>query len=854
MSHQPANPTIEQACTITLAGDESVPALPAVALGDPQPTAQKNLARYFSGEPSSLGSVQALPQRTFEELVEQILLKPIPLPLSKQELLDLPPAEANDRKRVGYLVPAVFAQSPSKRQTTKATACNLVFIDIDDSSDASRLLGSAPGALLGDLGAVIYHTARSKLNAPRLRVVVHADAIPAARYPEAVEELGNKLGINPSPESLSSVQPMYLPCSFRDSTDSPIVYVNATGLPFRINPVSGENGPAEPVAAHDPVVGGLEHLRWPVDGITPDRAKADLSTLDPDESYPNWVTTGMALKHQFQEEGWPIWNEWSAKGGKYDGETATRKRWDSFVAQPLDRPPVTYRTIQNRLPYSWETPIPLDLPAPPSLDLSKAIPPHLGQFRSFIQQTATAIQVSEDAVAPLCVGIISAAAGRSYEIRITQDWRETAVLWVAALADPGERKSTVIRHLTNPLFSWQSDERVNLSPALTTYRTERKRLQGRLEGLLKKISQPNATNLAQLQQQSDAIAQDLSAMPELHLPEILTADATPEALRALLFQNGEKAALIAAETDFQQLTGSRYSKDGGQNLNLMLAGKTGDSIAIHRVTKSEPLLRPAIALVMFVQPTAIRDVLRDSNTNGRGFVQRFQIVQAKSLMGYRAMTPPCVSPKLVSWWDSTVRSILSIPWPGRVILAQGKLTRNLAPACELTLDSGASSRFEKFRQNIEFRLRKNEDLYPISGFASKLAGDIARIALALELMVSPKASQIAHATMEAACHWGEFLIAHHKHALGSASETPTRRQARRLIASLEQKPVQSISARDCLRRIQNTTDMTCMSELAPVLNELVEHKYLRLMPPTEPRGRGHPPSRLYEVNPAVSVI
>jgi hypothetical protein len=848
MSQQYSTPTAAQTRSVETGSDSVAPSIPIAGQENLQPTT----TRYFGGEPSNLGEVQALPQRTFDELVEQVIRKPVPMPLSQQELLALPPQQANNRKRVRYLVPAVFAESPSKRQASIARSCNLVFIDIDDPSDASRVLGSKTGELLGDLGAVIHHTARSTLAEPRLRVIINADSVPAQRYGDAVLELGQKLGIKPTRESLVPVQPMYLPCSFPDVARNPIVYENPFGRPYTIpNAPSGINS-AESVEDHEPVAGGLEHLRSRVEGVTPELAKEDLAGLDPDCSMHDWIETGMGLKHQFGETGWPLWDEWSAKGKKYSGEASTRKRWDSFVAHPTGRAPVTYRTIQSKVHSSWKVPIPLELPAPPALDLATAIPRNLGQFRSFVEQTAMALQVSEDAIAPLCLGIISGAAGRSYEVRINADWCETAVLWVAALAEPGERKSALIRRLTRPLSAWQSDEHINHSAALTTYRTERKQLQAKLDGLLKKISQPNATNPAQLQQQSQSVAQSLAAMPELHIPEILAADATPEALRALLYQNGEKAILVSAETDFQQLTGSRYSKDGAQNLNLMLAGKSGDALANHRVTKSEPLQRPAIALVMFVQPTAMSDVLRDSNTNGRGFVQRFMIIQARSLMGQRNLTPPSVCKNLVSWWDSTVRSILDAPWPGRVMQVQGKLTKSTTPTRELTLDGGASAELLSLRKDIELRLRPDEDLRSISGFASKLPGEIVRISLAFELMNNPDAPQISTSSMAAACQWRDFLIAHHQHALGSAAETPARRHARRLIASLAQKHVTALSARECLRRIQNTTDMTSMSELSPVLHELVSHHYLRPLPRPETRGRGHPPSVIYEVNPAIA--
>lgn len=59
-----------------------------------------------------------------------------------------------------------------------------------------------------------------------------------------------------------------------------------------------------------------------------------------------------------------------------------------------------------------------------------------------------------------------------------------------------------------------------------------------------------------------------------------------------------------------QLTGTRYGK-GGANFDLLLKAFTGDHSPCHRIGKDIPLERPALSLVLCVQPAAIADVLRD---------------------------------------------------------------------------------------------------------------------------------------------------------------------------------------------------------------------------------------------------
>ncbi len=817
---------------------------------------------YFGGSPDRMGLVHALPYTNFQELVT-LGLKPISVCYTREKFHALPPPEQARVKAVDYLVAARFKDVKSPRKSPLATTCNVLFVDVDDNAEAQRMIAAGFGTLLGDLGAAVWHTARSKPDAPRLRVMVRTNDIPTPFYGSAVESLAARLGMSSvTPESKVAVQAMYLPIHFQDELPQPLLYEKPDGCSFQ--PVGMPNLPDKPDPA-DLSMGDITFLRPPVEDLNDTDLLAALDHIHPDCKMQQWVEVGMALKHQLGDEaGLKVWDKWSSRGEKYTGRKDTETRWKSFSANPGTRHPITARSIIKRAVEGgwerpkkavsdWGPPIPYGEAKPPRLDLGQVIPSSLDQFRDFVEATAEAVQTATEAVALLCLAIVSAAAGRSFEIRLLPQWFETSVLWVVLLAEPGDRKSALLSKLSVPLSEWQCNENSRLAGPLAAYRERRCILEGRLLGLRRKISSPKATNTLQLQNSSVAIALELESTPELHQPDLVTADCTPEALRTLLVRNGEKIALVSAETDFQQLTGSRYSKDGGQNLNLMLAGKTGDPLPGHRITKSEPLKRPAIACALFVQPAAVRDVLCDANTNGRGLVQRFIIVHPVSRMGSRALTPPPVSDELENWWDQTVRGLLDSPWPGKVILSQGSPERCDTGPQILDLDPAAHQIFSALRQDIEGRLKEDGDLRPIQGFASKLPGDIARIALCLELMQDPHATVVSGITMTAACKWAEFLIAHHKTALGQASECPARRHARRLVASLERNPVSDISDRDCFRRLQNTT-LTSMEDLQPVLADLIAHQYLRRIASAKSDGRGQPSSQGFEVNPGFSVI
>ena len=55
-----------------------------------------------------------------------------------------------------------------------------------------------------------------------------------------------------------------------------------------------------------------------------------LALIDPDESYEMWVEIGLAIRSEYGESGFDIFNRWSAKGAKYDGVGACYKKYSSF--------------------------------------------------------------------------------------------------------------------------------------------------------------------------------------------------------------------------------------------------------------------------------------------------------------------------------------------------------------------------------------------------------------------------------------------------------------------------------------------------------------------------------------------
>ncbi|RIV74810.1 hypothetical protein D2V84_10080, partial [Burkholderia pseudomallei] len=59
-----------------------------------------------------------------------------------------------------------------------------------------------------------------------------------------------------------------------------------------------------------------------------ERARVALGYVPPDDR-DTWSQVGMALKAEFGEEGFALWNEWSQGAQNYNGKDA-RDVWKSF--------------------------------------------------------------------------------------------------------------------------------------------------------------------------------------------------------------------------------------------------------------------------------------------------------------------------------------------------------------------------------------------------------------------------------------------------------------------------------------------------------------------------------------------
>lgn len=499
----------------------------------------------------------------------------------------------------------------------------------------------------------------------------------------------------------------------------------------------------------------------------------------------------------------------------------------------------------------WPVPTPIRYAEPPPFDLLAMIPRDLPELAEAVDAWAEAVQVPKELMAGAAVGLAALACSRAVEVELASGWREPAPLWVLPLLRPGERKSASLVMLCRPFHDWAMAERKRMAEPVARYAERRRTMEARLSAVRARAAkEAGAEKRAKLEAEASDLAAELDGMPaRLAAPDLLVQSFTPEGLRDLLEANGERVGIVSAEADAAELMGARYS-DAGPSIDLLLCAHAGDPITTRRAGgRVVTLDRPAVGMVLAVQPEAVRAVLADRAAKGRGLIDRMLLILPPSRMGSRLLDPAPVPASVSGWWTHAIAGLLDMPWPGRCIVGHdGEPTRCTSPPRILTIDPEARRILWDLRGMLEPRLAEGCDLAPVSGFASKLPGACARLALAFTMLRDPAAEAVDGESMRAACAWAPFLLAHHRAVLGAAAEPAEAHHARRLWRAIQRRGRASMTARELFDLVRDSA-VPSMADFRPVLDLLAEHEAIRPVPGAAGnRGR---PAEVWQINPAL---
>ena len=498
-------------------------------------------------------------------------------------------------------------------------------------------------------------------------------------------------------------------------------------------------------------------------------------------------------------------------------------------------------------PSDWEQPLPFTTTAGPGFP-TDALPEPV---RSYVIAQATELQTPVDLPGTLGLGVGAAACADRAVVRVDQGWSEPLNEYFLTVLSSGEKKSPSFRRITRPLEEREQELVSNRRPEVEEAKVERDILDKRLHEIKTRAAKAKAEEAEELKQQANNIAQELTNLVVPKVPRLITDDATSEAVISLLTEQGGRIAVMSTVGGLFENLAGKYS-EGHPNFDVYLKGHSGDPIRVDRKARApEFVQKPALTLVLTVQPDVIRDLASKRGFRGRGLLARFKYSIPQSMVGYRSIKPPITPEDLTKKWDRLIKDILK--------MAEARDAEEHA----IDLSPGARESFQAFRQQVEDDLRPGAELSDIADWGNKLSGTVARLAGILHMWKhcgnsvdsvythggskNPRDVPIGKDTMESAVRLGEYFKEHVYVAFGLMGSDKQMAAAQRVWEVIQRHGFKTFSVRDLWQHVRRSFNN--LADLREALQTLESMTYVRPVAEEQLGKVGRPPSQQYQTNP-----
>ena len=290
-------------------------------------------------------------------------------------------------------------------------------------------------------------------------------------------------------------------------------------------------------------------------------------------------------------------------------------------------------------------------------------------------------------------------------------------LMLLAIANSGERKSTVENIFLGPVRNFQQLQSTIYQNQVRQWRVQRRIWEAQDKVILKGITKKGSHEQPTQDEEQQLLAHQENLPVEPKEFKLLYEDSTPEALFLGLHQNLPTAGLTSSEGG--GVLGGRALND----LSKMNAIWSGDSIPVDRKTvESFDLIGARLTVSIMAQESAVSDYMerRGEKSRGSGLWARFLVCHPPSTQGYRVPLNVTQSREHCDHFVKRMTELLQ----QNVVLLQG-------PAREkqvIKFTSEAADRWHGIANAIELAIQPGGRFEAAGDHASKLADNIARVA------------------------------------------------------------------------------------------------------------------------------
>ncbi len=409
---------------------------------------------------------------------------------------------------------------------------------------------------------------------------------------------------------------------------------------------------------------------------------------------------------------------------------------------------------------------------------------------AFIRAVSESLQVPPDLVFLPGLAVLAGATRGRFRVQPRPNdpkWVEPLALFTAVFMDPGERKSATLDRVAQPLRDIETELIEQARISVQESEESHIRLSDRVKLTRNKcVKDPGSIDL---QAEYDEAKSELHNFVPAVSPRIVVDDITPERLAAIMGEQGGSVTQLSDEGGFLKNLAGRYN-EGRANLDLVNKGYSGGSVIVDRIGRESIVIKRAhLAVGLLVQPDVLREMAKNSEMAGRGFLDRFLFAQPVSTVGGREIDTAPVPENVSDYWHAGVRSLVS---------ASSELL-NAGDCRTLALSSDGYALYKSWWNVKESRLGTEGDLASLQGWVSKYEGMVLRIAALFTLFENPQAEHVETAHMEAALSLWDYLLGQVQFVFGN----PVTGSRAKVLAAIKDLGQPEFTLRDIHRKVQN---------------------------------------------------
>ena len=343
--------------------------------------------------------------------------------------------------------------------------------------------------------------------------------------------------------------------------------------------------------------------------------------------------------------------------------------------------------------------------------------------RCAVEEVAGFVKAPIPLIATSALAALSLAIQAQTDVQRAEKLNGPCGLFLLAIADSGERKSTCDGFFTTAIRDYQAREQEAAKPVIKAYKSEHDAWEAQRSGLrekIKSLAKEGKSCTAPISQLHHLDADEPTAP---RVPRLIYGDATPEALTYALAKQWPSGGVISSEA------GSVFGGHGmgGDSVmrNLAALNQLWDGATLNterRSSESFTVRGARLTMALQVQEATIRAFFDSTKglARGTGFLARFLVSWPQSTQGTRHFTEAPANWPALANFNARLTLILNRPAP---IDPDGGLT----PAM-LTLAPDAKAAWVEFHNAIEAELSTGRELYDVRDVASKTADNAARLA------------------------------------------------------------------------------------------------------------------------------